>query len=75
MNRKPRYAGLGIALGAVLGALAAAMAGNIGVWLAIGGAIGILIGLLSRRSDRKCPTCDALHRTHDLSNRANSQVG
>ena len=64
MNRKPKYAGLGIALGAALGAVAGALAGNIGVWLAIGVAIGLAIGLSARRKTVECPECEALHRAH-----------
>jgi hypothetical protein len=64
MNRKPKYAGLGIALGAALGAVAGAIAGNMGVWLAIGVAIGLAIGFSSRRKSIDCPHCEALHRTH-----------
>jgi len=64
MNRKPKYAGLGIALGAALGAVAGAMAGNMGVWLAIGVAIGLVIGISSRRKTSECPECEALHRAH-----------
>jgi len=75
MNRKPKYAGLGIALGAALGAVAGVIAGNMGVWLAIGVAIGLVIGLSSRRKSTECPQCEALHRTHELGSRANSQVG
>jgi hypothetical protein len=75
MNRKPKYAGLGIALGAGLGAIAGVMAGNMGVWLAIGVAIGLVLGLSSRRKSTECPQCEAMHRTHALGNRANSQVG
>ena len=75
MKRKPKFAGLAIALGAALGAVAGAMAGNIGVWLAIGVAIGIAIGVSSRRKSPDCPECEALHRTHELRSRANSQVG
>ena len=75
MNRKPKYAGLGIALGAALGAVAGVMAGNMGVRLAIGVAIGLVIGLSSRRRSIECPQCEAIHRGHELGNRANSQVG
>ena len=64
MNRKPKYAGLGIALGAALGAVAGVMAGNMGVWLAIGVAIGLAIGLSSRPKATDCPHCEALHRKH-----------
>ena len=74
MNRKPKFAGLGIALGAGLGAVAGAIAGNMGVWLAIGVAIGLLIGISARRKPTECPQCEALHRTHDVSNSANTQV-
>jgi predicted lysophospholipase L1 biosynthesis ABC-type transport system permease subunit len=75
MNRKPKYAGLGIALGAALGAVAGVMAGNMGVWLAIGVAIGLVIGLSSRRKAAECPECEAIHRAHEPRSRANSQVG
>jgi hypothetical protein len=75
MNRKPKYAGLGIALGAALGAVAGMMAGNMGVWLAIGVAIGLVIGLSSRRKPTECPQCEAMHRQHELGSRANTQVG
>src|SRR3954465_9564559 len=75
MNHKQKYAGWGIALGAALGAAAGAMAGNTGVWLAIGVAIGLLIGLSSRRKTQDCPHCEQIHRTHDLKNGANQQVG
>ncbi len=64
MNRKPKYAGLGIAVGAALGAVAGAMAGNMGVWLAIGVAIGLVIGFSARRKPVDCPHCEELHRTH-----------
>ncbi|HKD59460.1 MAG TPA: hypothetical protein VKB47_03315 [Terracidiphilus sp.] len=74
MNRKPKYAGLGIALGAALGAVAGALAGNMGVWLAIGVAIGLAIGFSARRKTRDCPACEQLHRTHELRSGANSQV-
>jgi hypothetical protein len=75
MKRKPKYAGLGIALGAALGAVAGVIAGNMGVWLAIGVAIGLVIGLSARRKATECPECKAIHRAHELRNRANSQVG
>jgi predicted lysophospholipase L1 biosynthesis ABC-type transport system permease subunit len=75
MNRKPKYAGLGIALGAALGAVAGVVAGNMGVWLAIGVAIGLVLGLSSRRKTMECPQCEAIHREHELGSRANSQVG
>ena len=75
MNRKPKFAGLAIALGAALGAVAGAMAGNMGVWLAIGVAIGLVIGMSTRRKKPDCPECEALHRMHELRSRANSQVG
>ena len=75
MNRKPKYAGLGIALGAALGAVAGVMAGNMGVWLAIGVAIGLVIGLSSRRKPTECPQCEETHRGHEMRSRANSQVG
>jgi hypothetical protein len=75
MNRKPKYAGLGIALGAALGAVAGVIAGNMGVWLAIGVAIGLAIGASSRRKIIECPECEALHRVHEPRNKANSQVG
>jgi predicted lysophospholipase L1 biosynthesis ABC-type transport system permease subunit len=75
MTSKRNYAGLGIALGAGLGAVAGVMAGNMGVWLAIGVAIGLVIGLSSRRKATECPQCEAMHRTHELGSRANSQVG
>ncbi len=75
MKRKPRYAaGLGIALGAGLGAVAGAMAGNMGVWLAIGVAIGLVIGISVRRKPTDCPQCEAHHRAHNVSNRANTQI-
>ena len=64
MNRKPKYAGVGIALGAALGAVAGAMAGNMGMWLAIGVAIGLVIGASMRRKQPGCPQCEALHRVH-----------
>ncbi len=75
MNRKPKYAGLGIALGAGLGAVAGVIAGNMGVWLAIGVAIGLAIGLSSRRKATECPQCEAIHRAHEPRSRTNSQVG
>jgi len=75
MKRKPQFAGLAIALGAALGAVAGVMAGDMGVWLAIGVAIGIAIGMSARRKRPDCPECEALHRTHELRSRANSQVG
>jgi hypothetical protein len=75
MTSKPKYAGWGIALGAALGAVAGVLAGNMGVWLAIGVAIGVVIGFSSRRKPTECPECEAIHRSHDLSNRANSRVG
>jgi hypothetical protein len=75
MNRKPKYAGLGIALGAALGAVAGVIAGNMGVWLAIGVAIGLMIGLSSRRKALDCPQCEEIHRAHEPRSRANSQVG
>ena len=65
MSRKPKFAGLGIALGAALGAVAGAMAGNMGLWLAIGVAIGVAIGLWTRRNSTECPQCESLHRTHE----------
>ena len=71
MNRKPKFAGLGIALGAALGAVAGVIAGNVGVWLAIGVAIGLAIGMSVRRKTPDCPECEALHRTHELRSRAN----
>jgi len=64
MNRKPKYAGLGIALGAALGAVAGVIAGNMGIWLAIGVAIGVAIGMSSRPKSPDCPQCAAMHRTH-----------
>ena len=66
MNRKPKFAGLGIALGAALGAVAGVMAGNMGVWLAIGVAIGLVIGMFSRRNEPECPECAALHPAHEI---------
>ena len=65
MNRKPKYAGLGVALGAALGAVAGAMAGNMGVWLAIGVAIGLVIGTSTRSKQPTCPQCAALHGSHE----------
>ena len=64
MNRKPKYAGLGIVLGAALGAVFGVVTGNIGVWLAVGVAIGLAIGLSSRRKTTQCPECAAIHRVH-----------
>lgn len=75
MKSKPKFAGWAVALGATLGVIAGAMAGNIGAWLAIGVAIGIAIGTSVRRKTPDCPECEALHRTHELRSRANSQVG
>jgi hypothetical protein len=75
MNRKPKFAGLAIALGAALGAVAGAMSGNMGVWLAAGVAIGLAIGMSARRKTPDCPQCEVLHRTHELRGRTNSQVG
>jgi hypothetical protein len=74
MNRKPKYAGLGIALGAALGAVAGALAGNMGMWLAIGVAIGVAIGFSARRKPSECPECEQIHRTHELRRGVNSQV-
>ena len=74
MNRKPKYAGLGIALGAALGAVAGVMAGNMGVWLAIGVAIGLVIGLSSRRKATECPECEAIHRAHETALDARRQL-
>ncbi len=73
MNRKPKYAGLGIALGAALGAVAGVMAGNMGVWLAIGVAIGLVIGLSSRRKPAECPQCEQIHRAHAVMDEAGRQ--
>jgi len=64
MERKSKYAGLGIALGVALGAVAGVLAGHVGVWLAIGVAIGIAIGASSRRKDPDCPECAEMHRVH-----------
>jgi gas vesicle protein len=75
MNRKPKYARWGIALGAALGAVAGMLAGNVGVWLAVGVAIGVAIGWSARPKTSQCPECEALHRTHRLRSRANSQMG
>jgi hypothetical protein len=75
MTSKPKYAGLGIALGAALGTVAGVIAGNMGVWLAIGVAIGLVLGVSSRRKPTACAECEAIHRSHELSNRTNSQVG
>jgi hypothetical protein len=75
MKRKPKYAGLGIALGAGLGAVAGVLAGNMGVWLAIGVAIGLTIGLSARRKPTDCPECAAMHRERLPRGGANSQVG
>lgn len=75
MNRKQKFAGLGIALGAALGAVAGVLAGNMGVWLAVGVAIGLIIGFSSRRKTTECSECAAIHRTHEITSRADSQVG
>ncbi|HXJ86999.1 MAG TPA: hypothetical protein VMS18_09300 [Candidatus Binatia bacterium] len=75
MNRKPKYAGLGIALGAALGAVAGVLAGNMGIWLSIGVVIGLVIGLSSRRKEPPCPECEAVHRAHQLRRGPTSQVG
>jgi len=74
MNRKPKYAGLGIALGAALGAVAGVMAGNMGVWLAIGVAIGLVIGLSSRRKTLECPECATIHRVHEIVREGSRQL-
>jgi len=65
MNRKPKYAGLTIALGAALGAVAGVMAGNMGAWLAIGLAIGVAIGFSARRKTTGCAECEQFHRRHE----------
>ena len=74
MNRKPKYAGLGIALGAALGAVAGVIAGNMGVWLAIGVAIGLVIGLSSRPRSIECPQCEEIHRAHAAALEARRQL-
>jgi len=64
MERKSKYAGLGIALGAVLGVVFGLVAGHVGAWLAIGVAIGMLLGASMRRKQPGCPQCEAMHRVH-----------
>jgi uncharacterized membrane protein YgaE (UPF0421/DUF939 family) len=64
MERKPKFAGLGIALGAALGAVFGVVAGHMGVWLAVGVAIGMAIGMTVRRREPQCPECEAIHRVH-----------
>ena len=65
MDRKPKYAGLGIALGAALGAVLGVIAGNVGVWLALGVAIGVALGATIRRKEPQCPECAEIHRGHE----------
>jgi len=69
MKAKPRYGGLGIALGAALGAVFGVIAGNVGVWLAVGIAIGVAIGASWKRKGPACPDCEALHQSHEASQR------
>jgi len=70
MERKSKYAGLGIALGVGLGAIAGVLAGNVGVWLAIGVAIGVALGASLRRKPVACPQCEAIHRVHEAVKRS-----
>ena len=70
MERKPKHAGLGIALGAALGAVFGVIAGHMGVWLALGVAIGIAIGATLRRKEPECPECAAVHRAHQAVRRS-----
>ena len=64
MERKQKFAGLGIALGAALGAVLGVIAGNVGVWLAVGIAIGVALGATMRRKPPQCPECAEIHREH-----------
>jgi uncharacterized membrane protein YoaK (UPF0700 family) len=66
MAGKSKYAGLGIALGAALGTVAGVMAGHIALWLALGIAIGVAIGSSFRRKGSECPSCAAVHQTHEV---------
>lgn len=66
MASKSKYTGLGIALGAALGAVAGVLAGHIAVWLGIGIAIGMGLGASFRGTERECPECAALHRSHEV---------
>ena len=72
MERKSKYAGLGIALGAGLGAVFGVIAGNVGVWLVIGVAIGVVLGSSLRRKQSTCPQCADLHRSHAALERRSS---
>ena len=71
MNRKPKYAGLGIALGAALGAVFGVMAGHVGVWLVVGVAIGVALGVWIRRKGTECPECAQIHRAHEMNDTGN----
>jgi hypothetical protein len=65
MASKSKHTGLGIALGAALGAVAGVLAGHIAIWLGIGIAIGMVLGASSRRTEKECPQCAALHLLHE----------
>jgi hypothetical protein len=64
MASKSNHAGLGIAFGVVLGVVAGVLMGHIAIWLGIGVAIGMVLGATLRRTEAKCPECDAVHRHH-----------
>jgi hypothetical protein len=65
MASKSKHTGLGIALGAALGAIAGVLAGHVAIWLGIGIAIGMVLGASSRRWEKECPKCAALHQLHE----------
>lgn len=65
MERKPKFAGVSIALGAALGAVFGVVAGHMGIWLAVGVAIGMALGSTLRRKETQCPECAAIHRAHE----------
>jgi uncharacterized membrane protein len=65
MQSEQKHTGVGIALGAALGAVFGVIAGNMGVWLAIGVAIGVAIGASYKRKGIECPSCEAMHESHN----------
>ena len=70
MSRNSKYTGWGLALGAAMGAAFGVAAGNIGTWLAVGVAIGMALGYLARgNKEPNCPQCEAMHRTHEPTQR------
>jgi len=69
MASNSKLTGLGIALGAALGTVAGVMVGHIAIWLGFGIAIGMVLGASSRRAEKQCSQCAAIHQKHEGRNR------